>query len=62
MADHLVQHIRPGCIVVLHDAISRPPANENMPPLSREILYDRDAMLAALDLTLERLDGRFFVL
>jgi hypothetical protein len=33
-----------------------------MPPLSREILYDRDAMLAALDLTLERLDGRFFVL
>ena len=57
MADHLVQHIRPGCIVVLHDAICRP--NENMPPLPREIVYDRGAMLAALDLTLERLDGRF---
>ena len=59
MADHLVKHIRPGCIVVLHDAISPPPANENAAPLPREILYDRGAMLAALDLTLKRLDGRF---
>jgi peptidoglycan/xylan/chitin deacetylase (PgdA/CDA1 family) len=59
MADHLIQHIRPGCIVVFHDAISPPPAPENMPPLSREILYDRSAMLAALDQTLAHLDGRF---
>jgi peptidoglycan/xylan/chitin deacetylase (PgdA/CDA1 family) len=51
MADQLVQGIRPGSIVLLHDAIYR-----SQQPVPQ---YNREPMLAAVALFLERLNGRF---
>jgi peptidoglycan-N-acetylglucosamine deacetylase len=51
MADRLVQGIRPGSIVLLHDAIYR--SNQTVPQ------YNREPMLIALTSTLEQLSGRF---
>jgi peptidoglycan/xylan/chitin deacetylase (PgdA/CDA1 family) len=51
MADQLSQGIRPGSIVLLHDAIYR-----SQQPVPQ---YNREPMLAALRLFLERLGGRF---
>jgi peptidoglycan/xylan/chitin deacetylase (PgdA/CDA1 family) len=59
MADHLVQSIRPGSVVVLHDALfdnGKPPRG---PKLEREANVDRESMLLALDSALARLRGRF---
>jgi peptidoglycan/xylan/chitin deacetylase (PgdA/CDA1 family) len=51
MADRLTRGIQPGSIVLLHDAIYR----------SRQLVpqYNRESMLTAVTLFLERLDGRF---
>ncbi|HWO43480.1 MAG TPA: polysaccharide deacetylase family protein [Candidatus Eisenbacteria bacterium] len=51
MARRLVDKIRPGSIVVLHDRICR-----NILASGKE---DRSAMIAALDQALDRLAGRF---
>jgi peptidoglycan/xylan/chitin deacetylase (PgdA/CDA1 family) len=51
MADRLTEGIRPGSIVLLHDAIYR--SRQSVPQ------YNREPMLAALTLFLERLAGRF---
>ena len=52
MADRMVQEIRPGSIVCLHDQIY-PLGNA-----SDRTVFDRAAMLDALGITLERLHGR----
>lgn len=51
MADRLVGGIRPGSIVLLHDAIYR--SNQTVPQ------YSREPMLIALTSTLEQLADRF---
>ena len=51
MADRLVRGIRPGSIVLFHDAIYR--SHQAVPQ------YDREPMLTALTSTLEQLGGRF---
>jgi peptidoglycan/xylan/chitin deacetylase (PgdA/CDA1 family) len=51
MAERLIQRIHPGCIIILHDNIFR-----SILPAAR---HDRAAMLAALDMTLERLNRRY---
>jgi peptidoglycan-N-acetylglucosamine deacetylase len=51
MAQRLVERIRPGCVILLHDAIYR--SIQVVPQ------YDRQRMLTALDMTLEQLRGRF---
>jgi peptidoglycan/xylan/chitin deacetylase (PgdA/CDA1 family) len=51
MVNRLVSRIRPGSVVVLHDAIFR--SIQAVPQ------YDRQRMLTALDITLERLGDRF---
>jgi len=51
MADRLAREIRPGSIVLLHDAIYR-----SQQPVPQ---YNREPMLAAVTLVLERLGDRF---
>jgi len=51
MADRLERGIQPGSIVLLHDAICR-----SQQPIPQ---YNREPMLEALTLFLEKLDGRF---
>ena len=51
MANRLVKQIRPGSVVVLHDAIYR--SVQVVPQ------HDRQRMLTAIDMTLERLGDRF---
>jgi peptidoglycan-N-acetylglucosamine deacetylase len=51
MADRLIRGLRPGSIVLLHDAIYR--SSQPVP------LYDREAMLRTVTVFLERVDGRF---
>jgi hypothetical protein len=51
MANQLVNRIKPGSVVVLHDAIYR--SVQVVPQ------HDRQRMLTALDMTLERLGNRF---
>ena len=51
MADRLTREIRPGSIVLLHDAIYR-----SQQPVPQ---YNREPMLAAVTLVLERLGDRF---
>ncbi len=50
MADRMAARIKPGSIMVLHDAIYR---------ASMGALADRTALLEAVDDLLDRLDGRF---
>lgn len=52
MAEKLVSGIKPGCIVCLHDAIYRDWYEDGTP------LYDRQPLIEAVSLTLERLRGR----
>jgi hypothetical protein len=51
MADRIVSNIQPGSVVLLHEAIYR----------SRQISpqYDREPMLGAVKMVLERLSDRF---
>lgn len=58
MADWIVEKIRPGSVVLLHDTISRPRWRERPKPL-QQTNYHRGAMLAALDMALDRLGDRF---
>jgi peptidoglycan/xylan/chitin deacetylase (PgdA/CDA1 family) len=51
MADRLVNQIRPGSVVVLHDNICR--------SIQVTPQHDRQPMLTAVDMTLERLRARF---
>jgi peptidoglycan/xylan/chitin deacetylase (PgdA/CDA1 family) len=51
MVARLVERIKPGSIIVLHDAIYR-----SIQPVPQ---YDRERMLRALDLTLDCLGDRF---
>jgi peptidoglycan/xylan/chitin deacetylase (PgdA/CDA1 family) len=53
MADWLISHIQPGCIILLHDGVCRPTTQVNL---------DRHATLIAVDLMLKRLgDWMHFV-
>jgi peptidoglycan/xylan/chitin deacetylase (PgdA/CDA1 family) len=52
MARRLIASVRPGSIVLLHDAIFRVETNP-------EIQYDRQALIRALELFLEDRQGRF---
>jgi peptidoglycan/xylan/chitin deacetylase (PgdA/CDA1 family) len=54
MAGELETKIRPGSIVLLHDAIRSEPAAEGATP----VLFSRESMLQALQLFLHRLGGR----
>lgn len=56
--DYLLQRIRPGSIILMHDAIHRPPHGHRSGEVSRPTHFDRSAMLAALDAVLRRLQGR----
>jgi peptidoglycan-N-acetylglucosamine deacetylase len=51
MADRLCSRIQPGSIVILHEVIRR--SVQSVPQ------YDRQSMLAAVDITLQRLRDRF---
>lgn len=59
MATLLADRVRPGDIVVLHDALYRQPEVGREPTLAREPNMDRRAMLAALDMFLEQAADRF---
>lgn len=59
MVDALVNRVRPGSIVVLHDSIDRAPVASQEPKLTRTPLPDREPMLNALRIFLSRSAGRF---
>jgi hypothetical protein len=56
MAEALVQKVKPGSIVCLHDAIRSHP--ELMPRLHQQPHVDREAMLATVDMFLTRVGSR----
>jgi hypothetical protein len=59
MADLLVRRLRPGHIVLLHDALRAHPAADRRPMVTREPYVDREPMLKAVSLFLEQTANRF---
>lgn len=59
MAGLLAERARPGDIVVLHDALYRQTEAGREPKLARQPNIDRTAMLAAVEMFLERASDRF---
>jgi peptidoglycan-N-acetylglucosamine deacetylase len=51
MAERLQRQIKPGSVVVLHDAICR--------SIQDNPQYDRQPMLSAVSMILERLEGKY---
>ena len=58
MASRLVESIRPGCVVILHDALFDNGEPRRQAPLERSPFLDREPMLEALDRTLAHFRGK----
>ena len=59
MADSLLRRIRPGSIVILHDALRQHPSADRRPMVTRSPYVNREPMLEALTLFLEQTASRF---
>ena len=59
MASRLVDSIRPGCVVVLHDALFDNGTPRRRTKLERKPHLDREQMLTALDRALAHFRGKF---
>jgi peptidoglycan/xylan/chitin deacetylase (PgdA/CDA1 family) len=59
MADLLVRRLRPGSIIVLHDALRQHSSADRRPMVTRMPYVDREPMLKALTLFLEQTADRF---
>ena len=55
MASRLVENIKPGCVVLLHDALFDEGKPRSRHTQKRQACVDRGPMLRALDSTLDRL-------
>jgi peptidoglycan/xylan/chitin deacetylase (PgdA/CDA1 family) len=59
MTDLLVRQLRPGGIVILHDALREHPSADKRPMVTRQPHADREPMLTALTVFLEQTASRF---
>jgi peptidoglycan/xylan/chitin deacetylase (PgdA/CDA1 family) len=59
MADLLVSGLKPGSVILLHDALVMHSSAHLVPKLTRQPHVNRESMLAALDMFLKRVDERF---
>jgi peptidoglycan/xylan/chitin deacetylase (PgdA/CDA1 family) len=59
MANLLANRVRPGSVIDLHDSLRNHPSANLVPPLIRQPYFDREPMLAAVDMFLGRVGTQF---
>jgi peptidoglycan-N-acetylglucosamine deacetylase len=59
IVESLMERVRPGCVILFHDALFVRTRPEKAPKLARPRHPDRETMLTAIEMFLGRCDGQF---